>query len=74
MKGHDPEGQVGPKQPLPDSVQIFEPPVDKIVSEPSSESREPVVVSAAPPAAEEPAFAPQEPAYQGDSYAEEPAF
>lgn len=73
MKGHDPEGQVGPKQPLPDSVQIFEPPVDKIVSEPSSESREPVVVSAAPPAGEEPVFA-QEPAYQADPYAEEPAF
>jgi small subunit ribosomal protein S3e len=73
MKGHDPEGQVGPKQPLPDSVQIFEPPVDKIVSEPSSESREPAVVSAAPPAAEEPVYA-QEPAYQADSFPEEPAF
>lgn len=73
MKGHDPEGQVGPRKPLPDSVQILDPPVDKIVSEPSSESREPVVVSAAPPAAEEPAYG-QEPAYQADSYAEGPAF
>lgn len=74
MKGWDPEGHVGPKKPLPDSVQILDPPVDKIVSEPSSESREPVVVSAAaPPAAEEPVYA-QEPAFQADSYAEEPAF
>lgn len=73
MKGWDPEGHVGPKKPLPDSVQILEPPVDKIVSEPSSESREPAVVSAAPPAAEEPVYN-QEPAYQPDSFAEEPAF
>lgn len=73
MKGHDPEGQVGPRKPLPDSVLVLDPPVDKIVSEPSSESREPVVVSAAPPAAEEPAYA-QEPGYQADSYAEGPAF
>jgi small subunit ribosomal protein S3e len=73
MKDWDPTGQVGPKKPLPDSVRIDDPPLDKIVSEPSSESREPVVVSAAPPAAEEPAYA-QEPAYQADPYAEQPAF
>lgn len=73
MKDFDPEGQVGPRKPLPDFVRIMEPPVDKIVSEPSSESREPAVVSAAPPAAEEPVYA-QEP-YQADGYgAEEPAF
>lgn len=72
MKGWDPEGHVGPRKPLPDSVQILEPPVDKIVSEPSSESREPAVASAAPPAAEEPAFA--QDAFQADTYAEEPAF
>ncbi|KAF8137540.1 ribosomal protein S3 [Boletus edulis] len=76
MKGWDPEGQIGPRKPLPDSVQVLEPPVDKIVSEPSSESREPVVVSAAPPpVAEEPAYAPgQDAAFQPDSFADEPAF
>ena len=55
MKGTDPEGQLGPRKPLPDSVQILEPPVDKIVLEPSSEQREPVSVPMAPPPAEEPA-------------------
>lgn len=44
MKGWDPEGHTGPRKPLPDSVQIIEPPVDKIVSEPTSEQREPVSV------------------------------
>lgn len=61
MKGWDPEGQTGPRKPLPDSVQILEPPVDKIVSEPSSEQREPVVAAPVPVAeetfvAEQPAF------------------
>lgn len=55
MKGWDPEGVIGPKKPLPDSVQILEPPVDKIVAEPNSEHRDqPAVV--APPQAEEPAY------------------
>jgi small subunit ribosomal protein S3e len=54
MKGTDPEGQLGPRKRLPDSVQIHEPPVDKIVLEPSSEQREPVSVPMAPPV-EEPA-------------------
>lgn len=74
MKGYDPEGQLGPRKPLPDSVQILEPPLDKVVSEPSSESREPAVVSAPPPAAEEPAAYAQEPAYQQDAYGEQPTF
>ncbi|KAJ3576651.1 hypothetical protein NP233_g292 [Leucocoprinus birnbaumii] len=52
MKGYDPEGQLGPKKPLPDSVQIFEPPVDKVVLEPSSEQREPIAVPVAPAAEE----------------------
>lgn len=73
MKGSDPEGQLGPRQPLPDSVQIIEPPVDKIVSEPTSEQREPVAVPVAPPAEE--AYAPAEPAYQAETYpAEQPVF
>jgi len=74
MKGSDPEGQTGPRQPLPDSVQIFEPPVDKIVSEPSSEQREPIAV--APPVPVEEAYAPD--AYQQqqqpEAYVEQPVF
>lgn len=55
MKGWDPEGQLGPRKPLPDSVQILEPPLDKIVAEPTSDHREqPAIV--APPAMEEPAY------------------
>jgi small subunit ribosomal protein S3e len=54
MKGWDPEGQLGPRKPLPDSVQILEPPLDKIVVEPTSEQREPAAVVPPPaPAAEE---------------------
>ena len=68
MKGYDPEGQLGPRKPLPDSVQISDPPLDKIVLEPSSEQRDPVVVPVAAPAAV------PEPAYQQESYAEAPVF
>jgi hypothetical protein len=71
MKGTDPEGLLGPRRPLPDSVQIFEPSVDKIVLEPSSEQREPVAVAVAPPAEE--AYAPQEGAYQQPEAFAEPA-
>ena len=61
MKGWDPEGQLGPRKPLPDSVQILEPPVDKIPAEPTSEQREPAAVVPPPaPAAAEPAFQAQE--------------
>jgi hypothetical protein len=56
MKGHDPEGQLGPRKPLPDSVAIHEPPVDKIIAEPTSEQREVAIPQAAP--------VPDEPAYQ----------
>jgi len=73
MKGWDPEGQLGPRKPLPDSVQILEPPVDKIVSEPSSEQREPIPAPAAPPVEE--AYAAQEPVYQQpEAYIEQPVF
>lgn len=37
MKGWDPTGNLGPKKPLPDTVTIQEPPVDKVVAEPTSE-------------------------------------
>jgi small subunit ribosomal protein S3e len=72
MKGWDPEGNLGPKKPLPDSVQIVEPPVDKIVSEPSSEQREPLPV----PVAAAPEESYQQPAegYQQEGYAEQPVF
>lgn len=70
MKGYDPEGQLGPKKPLPDSVQILEPPVDKIPLEPSSEQREPVPAAVAPPADE--SFAAQDSSYQ-EGFAEQPA-
>jgi small subunit ribosomal protein S3e len=73
MKGYDPEGQLGPKKPLPDSVQIFEPPVDKIPSEPSSEQREPVAMPIAP--ATEENYAPQDASYQQpEAFAEQPVF
>lgn len=51
MKGFDPEGLTGPRKPLPDTVTIAEPPVDKIVSEPSSESRSVPEVPVVPPVA-----------------------
>ena len=61
MKGWDPEGQLGPRKPLPDSVQILEPPIDKIVVEPTSEQREPAaVVPPVAPLAEEASYNPQE--------------
>lgn len=58
MKPHDETGVAGPKTPLPDTVTIVEPPVDKLISEPTSEQRGPPAPSATvvpEPAAEEPA-------------------
>jgi small subunit ribosomal protein S3e len=49
MKGWDPEGLTGPTKPLPDSVQIVDPPIDKIVAEPTSEQRESLSVPQAQP-------------------------
>lgn len=68
MKGWDPEGLTGPRKPLPDSVQILDPPVDKIVSEPSSEQREPANIPTAVPA-EDPY---QQQQTQEEGYQEEP--
>ena len=68
MKGYDPEGQLGPRKPLPDSVTISDPPIDKIVLEPSSEQRDPIPVVPVVPAAPEPA------AYQQEVYGEAPVF
>jgi small subunit ribosomal protein S3e len=66
MKGTDPEGQLGPRKPLPDSVQILEPPLDKIVLEPSSEQREPISITA-PPVEEAAPFQAQE-SYQPEPF------
>ena len=64
MKGWDPEGHLGPKKPLPDSVQIADPPVDKIVTEPTSDHREAAAVVAPPPV--------EEPVYQQDAGYDQP--
>ncbi|KAJ7597076.1 ribosomal protein S3 [Mycena floridula] len=69
MKAYDPEGQIGPAFPLPDYVEIREPLADKIVLEPSSEQREPVVPVAAAPVEE--SYAPQEAYQQPEGYAAE---
>ncbi|KAG9004003.1 40S ribosomal protein S3 [Tulasnella sp. JGI-2019a] len=60
MKGHDPEGRMGPRNPLPDTVVIFDPPVDKLISEPVSEQRGPANVEPAAPMAAEEEQVPQE--------------
>jgi len=56
MKGHDPEGRLGPKKPLPDTITIIEPPLDKHISEPTSEQRGPPPPTAIPEAAPEAAY------------------
>ena len=66
MKGFDPSGQTGPSKPLPDSVTIVEPQPDKVITEPLSEQREPVVAAVPAPAAED--FQAQPPAAE---YAEQ---
>ena len=74
MKGWDPNGQVGPTKPLPDSVQILEPPIDKVVAEPTSEQRESAFPQqqAQPPADDQAAY--QQPAESYEQgYAEQPA-
>ncbi|KZV84180.1 ribosomal protein S3 C-terminal domain-containing protein [Exidia glandulosa HHB12029] len=74
MKGWDPTGEQGPKKPLPDMVTIIEPPIDKIVAEPTSEQRGvPEIVPQAAAPAEEPAYQ-QEPQYAVGYQPEEPAF
>ena len=74
MKGWDPEGKVGPAKPLPDSVQVLEPPIDKVVAEPTSESREPAVPAPhVAPAADEQAAYQQAPESYEQGYPQEPA-
>lgn len=56
MKSWDPEGKLGPRHPLPDSVVLLEPKEEAPVNI-TSESRGPAAVAA--PAAEESAPAPE---------------
>jgi len=74
MKGSDPDGQTGPRKPLPDSVQILEPPVDKIPSEPSSEQKEPYSVPVAAAAAPIEEYVADSGYQQPEAYAEQPVF
>ena len=69
MKGYDPEGNLGPKKPLPDSVRIDDPPPDKVVTEITSEQREPVSVPM--PIAPEEAYQQPVDAYQQEAYTEQ---
>ena len=73
MKGWDPEGLTGPRKPLPDSVQILDPPVDKNVTEPSSEQKEPANIPPAAPAEDPYQQPPQEGGYQEEPYGESAA-
>jgi small subunit ribosomal protein S3e len=72
MKGHDPEGQAGPRKPLPDSVEIRPPPVDKVIAEPTSEQREPAVPQAAP-IPDESAYQQPQDVYDQGGYEQQPA-
>jgi len=63
MKEFDPEGRTGPKKPLPDTVTIIEPPVDKQVTEPVSEQRGPPAPAAIQPDVPDEHVAYQDPAY-----------
>ena len=72
MKGWDPEGQIGPKNPLPDAVQITEPLPEKVFNEPTSEPREAPAPAPAPAAPAED-YAPQDPSYQQEGYPAEQA-
>ncbi|KAF8626550.1 hypothetical protein AX15_004852 [Amanita polypyramis BW_CC] len=69
MKGHDPNGQTGPRKPLPDYVHISDPPVEKTILEPSSEPRESSVPVPVAATAEE-TYAPPQP----EAYVEQPVF
>ncbi|KAF8337479.1 ribosomal protein S3 [Cantharellus anzutake] len=70
VKMHDPEGRLGPKKPLPDHVTIIEPPVDKLISEPTSEQRGAPLPTAIPETAPEATY--QE-AF-GEQQQQQPAF
>ncbi|EJU01742.1 40S ribosomal protein S3 [Dacryopinax primogenitus] len=54
MKAWDPEGRLGPRKPLPDTVTIIEPPIDKLITEPLSEQKGPQEQAIPPPAPQQP--------------------
>ncbi|PCH43352.1 ribosomal protein S3 [Wolfiporia cocos MD-104 SS10] len=66
MKDSVPEGQLGPHKSLPDFVDFHPQAPEKVVTEPTSEQREPAIVTAPPPTAEEPVYQAQ------DAYAQQP--
>ena len=73
MKGYDPDGNLGPRKPLPDSVAIQEPALDKPILLPSSEQKEPFLPVAA--VAEETQYQPDQfPQQQQEPYTEPGAF
>lgn len=73
MKGSDPEGLTGPRDPLPDFVYVKDPPEDKIVSEPSSEQKEPTSFPPAAPVEDPYQQQPEGEGYQEDAYVGESA-
>ena len=74
MKGWDPEGQHGPRKPLPDAVQILEPPVEKVVLEPSSEQRNISAAVIAPPVDEGQVYQEGQVYEQQTDYPEQPVY
>jgi small subunit ribosomal protein S3e len=79
MKGWDPTGEAGPKNPLPDMVQIKEPGIEKVFTEPTSEQRgagaEPIVPAPVDdPYAAGDAYAAPEATYQEQEGVEPAAF
>lgn len=70
MKGYDPDGETGPRFPLPDYVEIKEPLPDKVISEPLSEQKDPVVPVSVPTEEGYPA----QPEQGYDTYTEQPVF
>lgn len=72
MKGQDLEGNLGPRKPLPDSVTILEPPVDKVVGEPTSDRRDQPAIVSAP--VEDPVYQPQDGGFEQTDEFQQPAF
>lgn len=69
MKGWDATGEYGPKKPLPDMVQITEPPIDKVFAEPTSEQRGPgAETTTIPPVVEDYSHGQPDNSYADQSY------
>ncbi|KAL3089936.1 hypothetical protein niasHS_006388 [Heterodera schachtii] len=61
MLPHDPKGQMGPRNPLPDHIQVKEPPIDVAPTTPYSEHREPMAIGMPPQTQMPPAHQQQQP-------------